>query len=151
MVLDSAASAGLPTHDRIANSATLDGKALLLLSGNSLPSITKMAENYGQYLEKNPVHRDAMVYTLASRRERLKLASYCVVTGLKLSEPAPPVEDLGVRRVVFVFTGQGAQWAGMGREMMLENAPFAESVRRMDAVLRLLEYPPEWSLEGRIS
>ncbi|KAH6649117.1 acyl transferase domain-containing protein [Truncatella angustata] len=62
-------------------------------------------------------------------------------------EPAAPSESPSVSRVAFVFTGQGAQWVGMGREMMQENATFAGSIRSMDKVLKSLEHPPDWTLE----
>jgi acyl transferase domain-containing protein len=122
-------------------------KSLLLLSGNSVPAVTKMAANYGEYLSENPSHLESMVYTLALRRERLKLASYCIADGVTVSSPAAPVENQGARRVAFVFTGQGAQWVGMGREMMLENTHFATSIRQMDDILKALEHRPEWTLE----
>ncbi|KAI0124129.1 putative polyketide synthase [Xylariales sp. AK1849] len=142
IVLDSAASMGVPSRRWAPKH-----KGLLLLSANSVPAITQMAANYGQYLEKNPESLDAMVYTLASRRERLKLATYCIVDGLTVSEPAAPSESQGARHVAFIFTGQGAQWVGMGREMMNENAEFAASIRNMDEALKSLEHPPDWSLE----
>ena len=153
MVLDSADSMGVPSRRR---RQTINGngpaaapkhKSLLLLSGNSIPAITELAAKYGQYLEKNPAYLEAMIYTLASRRERLKLGSYCIADGLIVGEPAAPSETQGARQVAFVFTGQGAQWVGMGREMMLENAKFAASIWHMDEVLKSLEHPPEWTLE----
>ncbi|KAH8660627.1 putative polyketide synthase [Xylariales sp. PMI_506] len=122
-------------------------KSLLLLSGNSPASVSKIAENYGEYLSRNPSHLDSMAYTLASRRERLKLGTYCIADGTTISAPAPPVENKGVRHVAFVFTGQGAQWVGMGRDMMLENMQFAASIQKMDEVLKTLEHPPAWTLE----
>lgn len=122
-------------------------KSLLLLSGNSAPAITEMAANYAEYLEKNPANLEAMVYTLATRRERLKLGSYCIANGLKVSAPATPAGSLAIHQVAFIFTGQGAQWTGMGREMMLENAEFAASIRNMDEVLQSIEFPPQWTLE----
>ena len=148
MVIDSAnAYTSVSPNPKIVDVVAPPAKSLLLLSGSSVPAITKMSTNYGEYLEKNPTHRNAMVHTLASRRERLRLASYSIVDDLAVAEPAAPLEDQGVRRVAFVFTGQGAQWAGMGREMMRENAEFAASIRRMDEVLKSLEHPPTWTLE----
>lgn len=85
-------------------------KSLLLLSGNSVPAITGMAAKYAEYLQKNPANREAMVYTLAMRRERLKLGSYCIADGVKVSAPVTPSGLQGIRQVAFVFTGQGAQW-----------------------------------------
>ena len=44
---------------------------------------------------------------------------------------------------VFVFGGQGAQWIGMGRELLREEKVFLETVKRIDA---LLEKYTGWSL-----
>ena len=66
----------------------------------------RMAGKYGEYLVKDPTHREATVHNLAPQIECLKLASYCVVDGCTDSEPAAPIEDQGIRRFVFVFAGQ---------------------------------------------
>ncbi|MEV7559729.1 amino acid adenylation domain-containing protein [Streptomyces sp. NPDC089795] len=39
-------------------------------------------------------------------------------------------------KVVFVYPGQGSQWAGMGRELLLQNPVFAQVVDECDAALR---------------
>ncbi|MGJ7908147.1 beta-ketoacyl synthase N-terminal-like domain-containing protein, partial [Actinopolyspora sp. H202] len=45
------------------------------------------------------------------------------------------------RRVVFVCSGQGSQWLGMGRELLEREPVFADAIRRIDAVAR----PYSWS------
>ncbi|MBT2384962.1 type I polyketide synthase [Streptomyces sp. ISL-11] len=39
-------------------------------------------------------------------------------------------------RVVFVFPGQGSQWAGMGHTLLDRNAAFTETLEQCDAVIR---------------
>ncbi|MFE3101553.1 SDR family NAD(P)-dependent oxidoreductase [Nocardia tengchongensis] len=46
-------------------------------------------------------------------------------------------------KVVFVFPGQGSQWAGMGAELWQRDAVFRTSIERCDAVLRSVA---GWSL-----
>lgn len=41
---------------------------------------------------------------------------------------------------------QGAQWATMGRELMLHSAPFRESIKKCEQALSLLQDNPRWSL-----
>ncbi|KAM0343561.1 hypothetical protein ACHAPU_008456 [Fusarium lateritium] len=148
MVLDSADSMGVPSRaERLTIRGQPERKSLLLLSGNSDSSITDLAAKYGKYLQEKPAHLDSMIYTLASRRERLKLLSYCIVDGLTVGEPVAPRSVKGTEGVSFVFTGQGAQWVGMGRDMLLHNAEFSASIGAMDQVLKTVEHPPEWSLE----
>ena len=54
------------------------------------------------------------------------------------------------REIFGVFTGQGAQWATMGRELILASS-FAESViADLEKSLADLPDPPEWSLKAEI-
>jgi acyl transferase domain-containing protein len=149
IVLESASSFGVKSQCQpvqLGDETESRKKRLLLLSGNSEPSIARMTDDYRKYLDKHPQNLDSIVYTLASRRERLKLGSYCIFNGSHISEAATPVGNANLHRVVFVFTGQGAQWVGMGREMIEENEHFAASIQRMDSVLQSVEHPPAWSL-----
>ncbi|MCP2170438.1 Acyl transferase domain-containing protein [Goodfellowiella coeruleoviolacea] len=58
-----------------------------------------------------------------------------LLAGLAQTDQMGSVAVTGTRRVVFVFPGQGSQWAGMGRRLMVESGVFAESVRACDEVL----------------
>ncbi|MER7006051.1 type I polyketide synthase [Dactylosporangium sp. NPDC000555] len=64
------------------------------------------------------------------------------------AHPAPPGvvtgdTEPGAGRTVFVFPGQGAQWAGMARELLAESPVFAASVAECEQALRALV---DWSL-----
>lgn len=52
------------------------------------------------------------------------------------------------RSMVFVFTGQGAQWVGMGKELLLEFDTFQKDIKAMDTALQMLKNPPCWRIEG---
>ncbi|KAK4185845.1 hypothetical protein QBC35DRAFT_502794 [Podospora australis] len=127
----------------------LNSKGLLLLSAASRPALLKMASNYSEYLQSHPDNLDSLTYTLAMQRERLKHAGYLITDGTADSEiiTPTPAPNSSCKQTAFIFTGQGAQWVGMGREMMLENSTFAASIRTMDAALRSLPHPPTWTLE----
>jgi acyl transferase domain-containing protein/NADPH:quinone reductase-like Zn-dependent oxidoreductase len=47
----------------------------------------------------------------------------------------------------FVFTGQGAQWARMGAELMTYYPSFLRTIRQLDLVLGDLDDAPEWTIE----
>ncbi|HZN17327.1 MAG TPA: type I polyketide synthase [Micromonosporaceae bacterium] len=49
---------------------------------------------------------------------------------------------------VFVFSGQGAQWAGMGRDLLAQEPVFAETLRRCDELFRA---HAGWSLLDEVS
>jgi acyl transferase domain-containing protein len=81
---------------------------LLFLSGNSPSAVKSLSEKYAEYLQAHPESVEAMAYTLAARRERLELASYCIAKGANLSTPPAAVPSARVVRTAFVFTGQGS-------------------------------------------
>jgi acyl transferase domain-containing protein len=50
--------------------------------------------------------------------------------------------------IVFVFTGQGSQWAQMGKELMEEYSAFSDDIKAMDDVLAELPGPPGWTIQS---
>ena len=47
-------------------------------------------------------------------------------------------------KVVFLYGGQGSQWYGMAREMLIHEPKFKESIEKIDALLK--RYKASWSL-----
>ena len=78
--------------------------------------------------------RDALVTGLAAVAEERRAAG--VSSGLASTG--------GVGKIAFVFPGQGAQWVGMGREMLAASPVFAERLAECAAALRPYV---DWSLE----
>ncbi|ROW06904.1 hypothetical protein VMCG_04176 [Cytospora schulzeri] len=149
-VIDSAASLGLdvPVSPPQDVATKTPRKNLLLFSANHTESLKKIAVNIEEYVKSHPDRLEDLAYTLAQRREHLKLRSFCIVqddtTPFQVS---PQIKFQGPRQAAFVFTGQGAQWVHMGKELMLEYPSFLESIRSMDKVLHDLEHAPSWSIE----
>jgi acyl transferase domain-containing protein len=52
--------------------------------------------------------------------------------------------------LVFVFTGQGAQWAGMGKELMEDYDVFRDVISEMDKVLAQLPQPCLWNIKDEL-
>jgi len=53
-------------------------------------------------------------------------------------------------QLTFVFTGQGAQWGGMGKELMSDFPSFRSDIRLLNDALRKLPDPPPWSIEEEL-
>ncbi|RYP64365.1 hypothetical protein DL771_008810 [Monosporascus sp. 5C6A] len=123
---------------------------LLVWTAADLGGIERVLSTYQEYYQNRISGRmrklDQLAYTLAMRRSHMLWRSFAVVdaahgTTSKMSNdqaPLPtaqPVRASGKKLgIAFVFTGQGAQYAGMGLEL-LRYPVFAETLKRVDAVL----------------
>ncbi|KAH6603957.1 polyketide synthase [Trichoderma cornu-damae] len=93
-------------------------------------------------------------HTLGNRRSVLASKGFAVASYNSLASVFDNVgenfvfaDKKSVRSVGFVFTGQGAQWARMGADLMAYCPGFLRSIRSLDLVLEDLPDGPEWSIE----
>ncbi|WP_172381392.1 type I polyketide synthase [Streptomyces sp. MNP-20] len=136
------------------------GQAPWVLSAASPTALRAQAERLAAFAAARPeLGADAVGRALATGRARL--AHRAVVTGrdraallegleaVRRAEPAPgvvtaeglPVVERG--RVVFVFPGQGSQWAGMGAELADASPVFRA---RLEECADALAPHTDWSL-----
>ena len=93
-----------------------------------------------------------LAYTLNCKRSMFRWRSYIVASSVKgllttlQHEKLPPLRARNVAKLAYVFTGQGAQWHGMGRELVRYPA-FIKSLQDSQTVLNDLGC--QWSLTGR--
>jgi acyl transferase domain-containing protein/NADPH:quinone reductase-like Zn-dependent oxidoreductase/NRPS condensation-like uncharacterized protein/aryl carrier-like protein len=75
-----------------------------------------------------------------------------VVTSLEKALPTDkwPRKNDAQPRIGFVFTGQGAQWHAMGRELLEKSPLFRQTIERCDAVLKKLPDAPDWTCMGEL-
>ncbi|KAI1764150.1 fatty acid synthase S-acetyltransferase [Hypoxylon sp. FL1150] len=149
VILDSAAAAGIspPTLHTQGNKLKL-----LLFSANTVNSLDRLAAQYEQWLEKNPEKAGDLAYTLARRREHLPYRSFGVFgpNGMTV-KASPTVSDTRNPKIVMVFTGQGAQWPLMGRELLRSHKTFQDTIRSLDVVLAsCVEGGPGYSIEEEL-
>lgn len=124
---------------------------LLLFSASHVDSLGKQVDQHKAYLADNTGQLDDMAYTLAFRREPLGCRNYAIANAEGMWEASSPQSPPNIhRRLVYVYTGQGAHWAGMGRTLVLANHEFRASIQRCDRFLQSLPEPPSWSLEEEL-
>ncbi|KAL9116631.1 MAG: hypothetical protein Q9187_006844, partial [Circinaria calcarea] len=98
-----------------------------------------------------------LAFTLGCRRSCLPVRGYLLANGHSLdidllpSNFRTPESVASSRPFAFVFTGQGAQWPTMGRELLDRFWIYRKTIRDLDSCLARLPHPPSWNLEGEIA
>ncbi|KAI9759233.1 MAG: Type I Iterative PKS, partial [Geoglossum simile] len=154
VLIESAASFGL---DRPATTLGVDSADnmrphLLVFSAKHPEALRRSMENYKSYLSASPNALSDISYSLSTRRETFTHRAFCIASGLgayEVSKISKPGEG-GPPNLVFVFTGQGAQWALMGRELIEKEPIFRERIQVLDDFLSQLPDPPNWRLQDEI-
>ena len=123
-------------------------KQLFLFSGKDQAGAKRVPETLNSWLQNdlddktNAYFMENLAYTLAERRTHLEHRTFAIATSLtelteKLSKglPAATRSQRHGDNLVMVFTGQGAQWPAMGRELF-ENPVFQRSIEKSQAYLQ---------------
>lgn len=124
---------------------------LLPVSATCDISARQRAADVKQYIREHvEVDMKQIAYTLSMRRANFPYRSFAVVNGQDTPEFLPPTGKASSRppKVAFVFTGQGAQWFGMGTELSESIPSFRADLEQMDSILQSLDDPPAWSITG---
>ncbi|KAH9906956.1 fatty acid synthase S-acetyltransferase [Xylariomycetidae sp. FL2044] len=129
---------------------------LLLWSAADEPALSRMLHDYQAYYSRISKDEQAvcqLAQTLAFRRTRFRWRAFAVAdmmtlplqeTTTSITKPARTLEKLGA---CFVFTGQGAQYAGMGLKFGCYPS-FAKSLYESDAIFAKLG--AEWHIQDVI-
>jgi acyl transferase domain-containing protein/acyl carrier protein len=143
VVLEAAPSVSTP-----ASSAARDA-VLLPLSARSETALVALARSYGDALD-GPERLEDLVYTAAVRRahheHRLAVVGGSAqamreALSAYLAQGSHPAVIAGLDRktrgpIAFVFPGQGSQWPGMGRRLLIQEPVFRETLERCDEEIR---------------
>ena len=142
---------------------------VLTLSAASGDALRALAKKVSQSLREKPDDDERLKdnicyslndkYTVHSHRLALAFSSF-EVAAKRLNMFADQEEgwekfvasgDVTKTRnkVVFLYGGQGSQWYGMAREMLVHEPKFKESIEKIDALLKRYKVP--WSLISELN
>jgi acyl transferase domain-containing protein len=127
---------------------------LITMSAHDKVTLQRNIEAHAAVASRYSLHD--LAYTLNTRRTKFDTRAFGVVHETKVdTEFAYSAFNLGTvtttnNKIGFLFTGQGAQWAGVAVEAINTFPLFRQTIRSLDRVLYRIASPP-WSLERILS
>lgn len=142
----------LPSARDASKESSLDRKRLFVFSSSDQAGLRRVSESLVTHLDSlgteasSPEYLANLAHTLAKARCGLSWRASCIADSIselrhQLTENTGRLEETATRvansqpRIGFIFTGQGAQWAGMGVELLQAYPVFRDSVARSAALL----------------
>lgn len=142
----------LPSPRDTIRKSTLDGKRLFVFSSSDQAGLRRVSESLVTHFDglgpeaSSTEYLANLAHTLSKVRSGLSWRASCIADSLselryQLTENADRLEQTATRvansppRIGFIFTGQGAQWPGMGVELLQAFPVFRDSVARSAALL----------------
>ncbi|KAM3444039.1 hypothetical protein NHJ13734_001638 [Beauveria thailandica] len=140
----------------------------LLLSASSEKTLRKLAQQYILHIRENPdVDLASLAWTLFKSKSALNIrlavpapspeavtAALETILSQQSGDAKSPITRVTTQHkpLMAVFTGQGAQWATMGRQLIRSSKQVEATVDRLDSVLAALpdSYRPKWSLKDQL-
>ena len=146
---------------------TAEHGGLVVLSANSAQALAAKATSLAAYLRKHPdTDIDRLSRTMFQRADFLYRAAFAATSTAQLAEKLEARTEMLKKtsriaaipnhlppRILGVFTGQGAQWATMGRELYDASPVFRKSMDRLQRSLDTLPHGerPDWTLIDELS
>ena len=127
-------------------------RRLFVITSSTEEKVLHLARKFDSWTSAQSgaeIDLDSLAYTLATRRSMHQWrytfqASSREELLLRLNGILVPTKISKALRILFVFTGQGAQWYAMGRELNFKYPIFRDSLLQSDEILRNLG--ASWSL-----
>lgn len=124
-------------------------RKIFVLSGKDEGPTKRLKDRLLRHLQGHDISLPELAYTLGQRRSRFPYTvAFSAASTEELStnladQTLRPVYAAGTPRLGFVFTGQGAQWHAMGRELTEEYPVFRQALHDAEKIFQ--EFGSPWS------
>ncbi|KAJ3572508.1 hypothetical protein NPX13_g5029 [Xylaria arbuscula] len=116
---------------------------LIILSASDSPALQRVLGLHCRWMRENRANPDFLrnlAYTLLQRRSLLRCRTFAVIDKNDVLQAGSHFSPMICAtnhqpRIAFIFTGQGAQWAGMGKDLF-KFPVFHDSIMKCDEYLR---------------
>ena len=129
---------------------------LLVWSAADEKAVNRVTQGYESFFHSkvagSPAKLDQLAFTLSTRRSQMLWRTFAIVvdgpvgSGTKTLSPAKPIRSAAQAGLAYVFTGQGAQYVDMGREL-IQYPVFAHTLGQIDDIYCKLGC--EWTILGK--
>ncbi|GKZ93794.1 type I Iterative Polyketide synthase (PKS) [Aspergillus niger] len=150
LILEAAQSDHGQARAQTGHESSSPSRALVCFTAHDRATLEKNIEAHACVVDNH--HLQDVAYTLNCRRTHFTHRAFTIALENK-EKPSFSKQSMefGVAEssgpVAFVFTGQGAQWVGMGRDAMHTLSTFKMTIRSLDQYLRTLKPPVRWTIE----
>lgn len=134
---------------------TISLPRMLVWTAADEKAVKRTVDTHATFCKENvrgdPVKLDRLAFTLAARRSKMLWRAYEIVSASDTQEEevlssVKPIRSSADAGLAFVFTGQGAQYLGMGWDL-IQYPVFLQTLRQIDSIYHSLGC--NWSLLGR--
>ncbi|CAG9949543.1 unnamed protein product [Clonostachys rosea f. rosea IK726] len=138
------------------NISSPDDVYLFPISARSKWSLEKRIEQVKDYVNSVSTTNElsSIAFTLGEHRAHLSHRAFIIANHGRAEDAVMASgKDIDALPLAFVFTGQGAQYPGMGKELLKREVVFRDSIKELDAVLQAIPWRdqrPSWTLEQTI-
>lgn len=139
------------------NSTDSSHTQLLVFSARDEAALKRVHQQFSKYYDgsifRSPESLNKLAYNLAERRNTMTIRSFTIadadLASARIDLPnLKCVRSSAMTQLCFVFTGQGAQYSGMGLEL-IQYPVFKSTLIKANNAFQ--ELGAEWSLFGMIS
>ncbi|KAI0127974.1 beta-ketoacyl synthase domain-containing protein [Xylariales sp. AK1849] len=147
-ILESATSVGIRRSRHREQMVDAPKPQLLIFTATCVEALKSLASQLENYSAAYPARLGDLAYSLATRRDIHSHRAFSVTTGTgpfelsQINKPKGSSSDL-----IWVFTGQGAQWPQMGQGLLEAYPLVQQRIGDLDTILSQLPDPPPWTIK----